>query len=465
MGKRWRDESHEVINVNNHPAAQSHNTTDAWFTTENSTWDKYRFSGSAGITYSSNNRGFNAHDVDTIAWYPQVSTDSSRHIGVNDNIYLWNPEHDVGGVITNTRPYGINYTERKDMTDYGLPMNFIDSYHVKKNDKPTVGANDYSYNVDVKYDKHLADGYYGFKISDYKNYTNVVLSDNSKGDPCPGTSRKGFVEPNKIRCVYNKTELNALANNPGARGTASPVKEAMYTKILSDFCHKDGNEEVVIAGKKCVEHAQFENVAQRYCEKGSNIKDKSACSKTKYPKYHESAVKYCDANPSNDWCRCYTAQAKCRTNMNHAGCTEYKRIYDSYESVKGQPGYDQVVANIPCSVGCGGGAVYTPKDQTPCPENITVCGMTVEASQLRDSQVNIEQKCSSGSGDASSSPSSGDSPSSTGDSPSSKGDSPPPKDKTKMYIGIGVGVVVFIILLLVLLGGDGENYNNNYNNF
>jgi hypothetical protein len=90
--------------------------------------------------------------------------------------------------------------------------------------------------------------------------------------------------------------------------------------------------------------------------------------------------------------------------MNHPGCTEYKRIYDSYNSVKGQPGYDQVVANIPCSVGCGGGAVYTPKDQTPCPENITVCGMTVEASQLRDSQVNIEQKCSSGSGDASSSP-------------------------------------------------------------
>ena len=402
----------------------------------------------------------------------------------DDNIYLRNIHNGSTRIITDVKAEDYRdlwfkpWTKQLDQSNAIAAgrNHYTTHFVVKYKDKPTASSGDLKYNVNTV--TISEDGYPGaYKWDDVKDYKKVKLTDNSVGDPCPGTSRKGFIDKKVISCVYNKTELNALANNPGARGTASPVKEAMYTKLLSDFCNRDGNEEVVIAGKKCVEHAQFENVAQRYCEKGTNIKDKSVCSKTKYPKYHESAVKYCDANPSNDWCRCYIAQAKCRTNMNHAGCTEYKRIYDSYESVKGQPGYDQVVANIPCSVGCGGGAVYTPKDQTPCPENITVCGMTVEASQLRDSQVNIEQKCSSGSGDASSSPPSGDSPSSTGDSSSSTGDSPsstgdspssgdnPPKDKTKMYIGIGVGVVVFIILLLLLLGGDGENYNNNYNNF
>lgn len=386
-------------------------------------------------------------------------------LNANDNIYFRNSHNGTARIITDVK------TNKKDLwrPSWTIKFNQDDSiaagrkgysthFLVKNNDKPTVSSGDMYYDVTtVPISENGVGGAY--KWDDIKEYKKVKLSDNSVGDPCPGTSRKGFIEKTKIRCVYNKTELNALANNPGARGTASPVKEAMYTKILSDFCNRAGNEEVVVAGKKCVEHAQFENVAQRYCEKGTHIKDKSVCSKTNYPKFHESAVKYCDANPTNDWCRCYIAQHKCRHNMNQPGCTEYKRIYDSYESVKGQPGYDQVVANIPCSVGCGGGAVYTPKDQTPCPENITVCGMTVEASQLRDSQVNIEQKCSSGSGDASSSPP-GSPP---GSPPSDPSDPPPPEDKTKMYIGIGVGVVVFMILLLVLLGGD--DYNNNYNNF
>jgi hypothetical protein len=236
-------------------------------------------------------------------------------LNANDNIYLRNGHNNTVRIITDVKtprrsPRFPNWTKNFSQTDpiAGGRIGYTTEFAVKQNDKPTVNTGDIYHDVvTVPMEEGGVPGAYSF--NDVWKYKNVPLTDNSKGDPCPGTSRKGFIDKKKISCVYNKTELNALANNPGARGTASPVKEAMYTKLLSDFCNRDGNEEVVIAGKKCVEHAQFENVAQRYCEKGSNIKDKSVCSKTNYPKYHESAVKYCDANPSNDWCRCYIAQA------------------------------------------------------------------------------------------------------------------------------------------------------------
>ena len=391
MGKRWKDDSHDVINVNSHPADQSHKTTDAWFSVEGSNWN-YSFGG-GGISYSSNRDGFNNDDVDTIAWQP------SKGIETNDNIYLWNrhPSASGGGygvVITDTTPYDGNYTVRKNITEYGIPMNYIGGYHVKKNDKPVATASDVIGEVNVEYNKSLNGEYWGFDVRNNKKYENIKLvgdTDSNIGKPCPGTNRVGFVEPKKIRCLYNDSDIVVLGDSVDSY-RSSTARMNLKNAVTNTFCTKVGNEEKSIGGgQTCLTYDTTNSVARRYCEKGDNIKKKRHCIDT-YAYYHESAKKYCDANPTDKWCGCYISTAKCSSDDTQPGCEKYKMLKDSYISIQNQPGYQEIINNLHCSAGCNEPS-YKPPGFIPCQQNITVCGMTVNTGKLTSSVANLSQNC------------------------------------------------------------------------
>ncbi len=390
MGKRWKDPSHEVINVNNYPVEHNGSSTDAWFAIEGCNWN-CDFSGISSISVSSNKGGFSPDDVDTIAWQP------SRGIGSNDNIYLWNRHNGVGAVITKTTPYGDNYTLRKNITDYGIPKNYINGYHVKKNDKPVANSGDITEHVDVDYNYNMNGGFSGFLINDFKKYERVKLKgDNISniGKPCPGTDRVGFVEPRKIRCLYNQKEINTMLqqfNNYSGSNKRVQLKD----RVLNTFCQKAGNENVTVGGKMCMNYPQFSHRKQVYCETGSRIKDDpDNCGKGKYNNFHASAVKYCDLNPTDLWCRCYNTQKNCRVNENNPGCDTYKATLAAYKKFKDSASYQQLITNLPCALGCGGGIVYLPASQTDCPKSVTICGASINiGGAVSQSTAAVTQAC------------------------------------------------------------------------
>ena len=437
---RWLVESNDIIGASSVPAGND-GGVQAWFKVADSNWN-YRFGGS-GISSSSSD-GFGNHDIDSIEWRPEHGTDKKNHIESDDNIYLYSPEHDKGAVITDTRPYGTGNVPAKTLTDYGLPINWVDGYHVKKGDKPQAKPGDIVEHVTVDYDQPLSNPgtaatYNGFKISDYKNYEKVKLvgdSDAQKGNPCPGTFRVGFVEPKKIRCLYNDAEVKALADSSDTY-SSSNSRVHLKNNVIKKFCDTPGNEEKAVGnGKTCLTWDTQNTVAKRYCEKDENIINKNrTCTPEKYASYHESAIKFCKNNPYHNWCKCYNSLNVCSQNDSAAGCSDYKRLKDSYKSLEGSLGYDQIVNNLHCSTGCNE-ATYKPSGFQQCNQNITVCGMTVQTGNLNDSTATLNQNCKSG-----------DSPST-----SSPGTTSPPGTTEEKEQNFSMKYWWIILLILILFG-------------
>jgi len=322
-------------------------------------------------------------------------------LGPNDNIYIRNHnEGDTVRVITNVKPTGSGWTPPYDATDsiIGSRHGYITHFTLKKDDKPVKGSGELEYLINTRpFTEHGAGNAYLTKdVWDDGGYKNVPLADGGKGDPCPGApaNKKGFFNRNQIKCVYNKDSLGRLGG-----ASRSPDQDAMYNKLLSDYCNTPGNETHTVGSVKCTDNSKFMAVAQRYCESGTNIKDASKdaiCGPTNYGKYHESAINYCNKNPTDNWCRCYTALKKCTTDMNGPGCQKFKTVFDSYKKFQGKPGYTEAVNAIPCAAGCSLADVYRPRDIGTCPTSITICNADVNVGSMQDSSVKVEQACSSG---------------------------------------------------------------------
>ena len=350
------------------------------------------------------NAGFSHHGGWCHGWENHIFWNQDK-LGPNDNIYLRNVyEGDTVRVITNVKPTGSGWTPAYDTTNdvIGSRHAYVTHFKLKKNDKPTTGAGEVDDVIKTRpHSEHGGDNAYYFKdIYDSGGYKNVPLADGGQGDPCPGAraGKKGFVDRNTIKCVYDKTSLGALQT-----ATKSPDQNAMYERLLNKYCTKDGNETQTIghgsSAVKCTDNNKFIAVAKRYCETGTNIKDAdkdAICGPKNYTAFHESAIKYCDNNPTDDWCRCYTALKKCTTNMNGPGCQKFKTVFDSYKKFQGKPGYTEAVNAIPCAAGCSLADVYRPRDLGTCPANITICNADVNVGSMQDSSVKVEQACSSG---------------------------------------------------------------------
>ena len=350
--------------------------------------------GAAGFSHRGGwNHGWETH----IFW-------NQQKLNKRDNIYLRNfHEGDTVNVITNVKPTGGRWTPAYDVSSsiIGSRHAYVTHYTLKKNDKPVIEGNEVEYVINTR--PHNAHGggnlYYKKDVYDGGGYENVPLADGGRGDPCPGagSNKEGFVGENQIKCVYGKSSLGSLQTAP-----KSPDQTTMYNTLLSEYCKKPGNETHTVGTVKCTDNTKFMDVAQRYCETGSRIKDAGTdaiCGPSKYGKYHESAIKYCDANPADKWCRCYTALKKCRTNMDSPGCKKFKELFETYKKFKGKPGFAEVVQALPCAVGCSLADVYRPRDMGPCPSNIVVCNAEVNVGSMNDSTVEVEQACSASSGD------------------------------------------------------------------
>jgi hypothetical protein len=347
--------------------------------------------------------GFSHHGGWNHGWESHIFWNQNK-LGPNDNIYLRNGyEGDTVNVITNVKPTGSGWTPAYDVSSpiIGSRHAYVTHYTLKKNDKPVKGANEVEYIINTR--PHSAHGggnlYYKKDVYDGAGYRNVPLADGGQGDPCPGarTGKKGFVAENRIKCVYDKGSLGSLQT-----AAKSPDQHTMYNALLSEYCKKPGNETHTVGNVKCTDNTKFMDVAKRYCETGAHIKDVSKdaiCGPGKYGKYHESAINYCNKNPTDNWCRCYTAMKKCTKNMNGPGCQKFKTVFNSYKKFKGKPGYTEAVNAIPCAAGCSLADVYRPRDMGDCPQNITICNAEVNVGSMQDSTVKVDQACSSGSTD------------------------------------------------------------------
>jgi hypothetical protein len=347
--------------------------------------------------------GFSHHGGWNHGWESHIFWNQNK-LGPNDNIYLRNGyEGDTVNVITNVKPTGSGWTPAYDVSSpiIGSRHAYVTHYTLKKNDKPVKGANEVEYIINTR--PHSAHGggnlYYKKDVYDGAGYRNVPLADGGQGDPCPGAraGKKGFVAENRIKCVYDKGSLGSLQT-----AAKSPDQHTMYNALLSEYCKKPGNETHTVGNVKCTDNTKFMDVAKRYCETGAHIKDVSKdaiCGPGKYGKYHESAINYCNKNPTDNWCRCYTAMKKCTKNMNGPGCQKFKTVFNSYKKFKGKPGYTEAVNAIPCAAGCSLADVYRPRDMGDCPQNITICNAEVNVGSMQDSTVKVDQACSSGSTD------------------------------------------------------------------
>jgi hypothetical protein len=321
-------------------------------------------------------------------------------VNPRDNIYIGNHYNGDTVPITDVKFGGsTRWTPTIDMNNEPVAARrrYMTWFTIKRNDKPPApdNKNTFAYNIKTKPEpveggrnrnRYLKD--------DVWNYSKVRLEDGNKVDPCPGTPHKGFTSRNQITCLYNAQQLGALQG-----ASKRPVQDAMYNDILNRLCKTPGNETKVVGNVKCTDNTKFMDVAQRYCETGANIKDvgkDATCGPGKYGKYHESAIKYCDKNPTDNWCRCYNAMKKCTKNMNGPGCQKFKTVFESYKKFKGKPGYTEAVNAIPCAAGCSLADVYRPRDMGDCPQNITICNAEVNVGSMQDSTVKVDQACSSG---------------------------------------------------------------------
>jgi len=108
---------------------------------------------------------------------------------------------------------------------------------------------------------------------------------------------------------------------------ASQCKDAFkWDEIVNNFCKVDPNNFKSSTGKpgdSCAARDSDGTMRLNYCKLEDKIKSDGECTKTKMgeDKYHEVAKAYCDANPTDMWCKCYNVLNKvCEKNMNAYGC-------------------------------------------------------------------------------------------------------------------------------------------------
>ena len=169
-------------------------------------------------------------------------------------------------------------------------------------------------------------------------------------------------------------------------------------------------------GDTCISRDRNNAGRLKYCKLEDKIKGDGECTKTKLgeDKYHEAAKVFCDANPTDKWCKCYNVLNKvCETNMNAYGCAKaygeldekkndlglcdanYKfDCVDEDDTSKGVVGYKILKDVRHCRPGvCNDG--YIPKDSTKgCEKSYFICDNYLDVRTMTDDEIVI--KCNYG---------------------------------------------------------------------
>ncbi|AUT19184.1 hypothetical protein DSLPV1_213 [Dishui lake phycodnavirus 1] len=183
------------------------------------------------------------------------------------------------------------------------------------------------------------------RCSTKHHHPHTECPDKIVGEPCPG-GKMHWVHSQKVRCYYiNEQEINTLKSNLNGAQPGDP-RISMYERIKSEFCADSENLEKVIDGQKCKNWGNADQLTRQYCSANNFAKLKagdSACTRTGMPNedlFETIAGEFCDANPTDSWCKCYNQlHDVCTTNADAAGCAEVNaQISDLTSAIKSDDG-------------------------------------------------------------------------------------------------------------------------------
>ncbi|MAR39096.1 MAG: hypothetical protein CMD22_00145 [Flavobacteriales bacterium] len=181
----------------------------------------------------------------------------------------------------------------------------------------------------------------------------------------------------------------------------------LYKRAQASFCGDLANYHKNTGDKTCKQLDADKSQLKTWCKQGSNIKgdSKSVCNTEQgnlgVDAYEKIAKEYCNNNPDDDWCQCYNiTEQKCLTNPDLPGCED---VADKLETLQEElhPKYwGAFEGTEKCWGNCEKADIFKPNNAIVqggvCSKAVTICVSNIEAGNLKDSEINVEQKCGSG---------------------------------------------------------------------
>jgi hypothetical protein len=260
-----------------------------------------------------------------------------------------------------------------------------------------------------------------FDASDLANPNNTqqwIVNEEQKGQPCPGG--QGFpIGHRQYRCIYpNAASISQLAEAVYNRPTDPRTK--MHEEVVQQYC-SDIEKFPDVVGRNGRTCEYFGASREEYCRAvPERIKTHRECTKTKLGKnkYVSVANSYCQAHPTDEWCKCYNLVNKvCDTNMEAFGCKaahepldgnkeafgNVKELEDAERAVeRGEDGAEQRLAEVKAKNGysilkekvhcrpnaCDSGYI-PPNSTTGCAASYRICDEDMDIRAMSNSDIII----------------------------------------------------------------------------
>ena len=257
-----------------------------------------------------------------------------------------------------------------------------------------------------------------------------------KGAPCPGGA--GIpIGHRTYRCMYkDNNEIQGLYS--GISNEPADPRRDLYGRVVKKYCENNENISKSVGGGLTCE--DFGASRETWCSQDERIKTEPSCSKDLIGKtlYHKVASAYCDANPTDEWCKCYNLVNKVCTktdppqNSEAAGCKhaygiietnkkafgpavqiqsaekdveklkegtdEHKKAVEKLNELKKKDGYPILVENVHCRPDAcnsmvGGG--YIPENpKGSCAASYNFCDQDINIKSM--SNMDIVLACNTG---------------------------------------------------------------------
>jgi hypothetical protein len=252
------------------------------------------------------------------------------------------------------------------------------------------------------------------EVKDRGNYANanrddVMVREGVTFRPCPGGTGY-FNSASGVRCIYSKTDANALQTlYSNKNGISADPRASMHASLKNTFCGIADNIFKNPGGGTCLEQERGKEIAKQYCSVGDRIATDGNCTKDNLGNlYSEVAEAYCKgAGKSKDWCSCYNVtNGVCDTDSAAAGCSAKRQNYDRLVDATPQD-YKNAWSDMEaCFGGVCVGNKYKPEGyNNNCSKSVNICDFNFDFQSMADSQINTSCNIGTGEGGAPSPPS------------------------------------------------------------
>ena len=259
-----------------------------------------------------------------------------------------------------------------------------------------------------------------FDSSDLANPNNSqqwIVNEEQKGQPCPGG--QGFlIGHRKFRCIYTDAASISQLGEAVSHRPSDP-RTQMHEEVAREYC-SDIEKFPRLLGV-VVGHEDYGASREEYCRAvPERIKGNKECTKLLLGAntYDSVAASYCQAHPTDEWCKCYNLVNKvCDTNMEAFGCKaahepldgnkeafgNVKELKDAERAVeKGEDGAEQRLAEVKAKNGysilkekthcrpnaCDSGYI-PPNSTTGCAASYKICDEDMDIRALSNSDIII----------------------------------------------------------------------------